>query len=122
MKIKEVAKIVWIPVIAASLCCLAPVVLVLLGLSTVSFATSLTDNLYGNYKWLFRSFGLLLLIASILVYFRKKKGVCSIDEAKRRRNEIINTVLIVLLVGVGGYIFWLYVVVEYIGKWLSIWE
>ena len=121
MKIKEIAKIVWLPVVAASLCCLAPVILVLLGLSTVSFATSLTDNLYGDYKWVFRLLGLVLLIASVLIYFKKQKGVCSIDEAKRKRNEIINTSIIVLLVGIAGYVFWLYVVVEYIGKWLSIW-
>jgi hypothetical protein len=121
MNIRNVLRIIGIPVVAASLCCLSPVILVLLGLGTVSFAGSLADTLYGDYKWVFRIIGLILLGLSLLLYFRKK-GVCTLDQAKRHRNEIINTVLIALVVAVGGYFFFLYVVVHYIGVWLQIWK
>ena len=118
---KDLFKITWFPVVIASLCCLAPVILVLFGLSTVAFAASLSDTLYGQYKWWFRLVGLILLTASFVIYLRRSKGICTIDQAKQRRNEIINLALIVLSAGVIGYILWLYVGVELIGLWLGIW-
>lgn len=120
-KIKEILKITSIPVFLASLCCLSPIILVLLGVSTISFAGSLTDVLYGQYKWIFRIFGILALFGSLAFYLYRKKGVCTIDDVKRRRNEIINYVALSLVVGVLGYMFFLYVVVHYIGVWLNIW-
>ncbi len=122
MKTKEALKVTGIPVLFASLCCLSPLVLVLLGLSTVSFASSLADTFYGEYKWAFRAVGLLLLAATTVLYLRSKKGICTLDEAKKRRQEIINTVLAVLVVGVLGYIFFLYVVVHYLGVFMGLWE
>jgi len=122
MHIKEIFKISSIPVLFASLCCLSPVILVLLGLSTVSFASSLADTLYGDYKWVFRGVGLIALLGSLAYYLRRKKGVCTIDDVVRRRNEIINYVALTLIAGVLGYLFFLYVVVHYIGVWLSLWE
>lgn len=119
---REVVKITGLPVVFASLCCLSPVILVLLGLSTVSVAASLADILYGQYKWVFRLLGLALLATSLVVYFRTKRGICTIDEAKKRRREIINISLIVLIVAVVGYIIFLYGVVEIIGIWLGLWE
>lgn len=120
MKLSQLLRIVGLPVVCASLCCLSPVVLVLLGLSTVSFAGSLADTLYGDYKWAFRLTGLLLLIASLVLYFRKR-GVCTLSEAKRRRNEILNAIIVSAVAAVAGYMFFLYVVVEYAGKALRIW-
>lgn len=120
--LKDSIKISSIPVVLASLCCLSPVILVLLGISSVSFASSLSDTLYGEYKWVFRGVGLIALTGSLVYYLRRKKGICTIDEVKRRRNEIINYIALTIITGILGYIFFLYVVVEYIGKWLSIWE
>lgn len=122
MKLKEIFKISSIPVALASLCCLSPVILVLLGLSSVSFASSLADTLYGEYKWVFRAVGLLALLGSLAYYLRRKKGVCTIDDVVRRRNEIINYVALTLIVGVLGYLFFLYVVVHYVGVFLKLWE
>lgn len=122
MKLKELFKISSVPVVFASLCCLSPVVIVLLGLGSVTFASSLADTLYGEYKWYFRSLGIVLLIGAYLYYLRKNKGVCTLDQAKRRRNEIINSFLITLIAGVVGYIVFLYVIVHYIGVFLQIWE
>jgi len=121
MKLKELFKVTRLPVVFSTLCCLTPIVLVLFGLSTVAFASSLADILYGQYKWVFRFIGLVLLSISIIIYFRKQKGICTIDEAKKRRREIINTSLLFLITGILGYIFFLYVVVHYGGVFLGIW-
>jgi hypothetical protein len=121
-RIKELLKISSIPVIVASLCCLSPVILVLLGISTVSFASSLADTLYGDYKWAFRAVGLLALLGSLVFYLRRKVGICTLDDVVRRRNEVINYIALSLIAGVAGYLFFLYVVVHYIGVWLSLWS
>ena len=121
MKIREVFKVSSVPVIIASLCCLSPLILVALGLSTVSFASSLADTLYGDYKWVFRIIGLVLFAVSVVMYLRRQKNICTIDEAKKRRNEVINIVALTLVVGVLGYLFFLYVVVHYAGVFLQIW-
>lgn len=121
MQLKEIFKIASLPVLFASMCCLSPVILVLFGLSSVTFAASLADTFYGDYRWVFRGFGLLLLMGSIVLYLRRQ-GVCTLDQARRERNRIINLVLATVAVGVLGYLFFLYVVVEYVGIWLGIWE
>jgi TctA family transporter len=122
MKIQKIIKFTSLPVIFASLCCLSPLILVLFGLSTVAFASSLADSLYGDYKWVFRVIGLILLSISVIIYLRKQKGICTIDQAKKRRREIINTALLFLIFGILGYTFFLYVVVHYGGVLLGIWE
>lgn len=121
-KFKDILKISSLPVLFASLCCLSPVILVLLGISTVSFASSLADTFYGEYKWAFRGVGMLALIGSLVYYLRRKKGVCTIDDVKRRRNEVINIVALSLTAAVIGYLFFLYVVVHYIGVFMNLWQ
>jgi hypothetical protein len=122
MKWKDLLKITGLPVLFASLCCLSPLILVLLGLSTVSFASSLADTFYGDYKWVFRGVGILLLLATTVVYLRKKKGICTIDDVKKHKRQVINTLLIVLITGIIGYAFFLYVVVHFAGVPLGLWE
>lgn len=122
ISLKDTLKLSSIPVLFASLCCLSPVILVLAGISTVSFASSLADTFYGEYKWAFRGVGLLSLIVALSMYLRRIKGICTFDEVKRRRNEIINIVAMTLIAGVVGYVFFLYVVVHYIGVFLTLWE
>ena len=122
MKIKEVLKIISAPVTVASLCCLTPLVLVAVGASSASFAASLSDNLYGNYKWGFRFVGLVSLAFALAIYFRKSKGICTLDDVKRRRNEIINISALVVIAAIVGYVFFLYVVVHYAGLPFKIWK
>ncbi|HMA78615.1 MAG TPA: hypothetical protein VKP88_05810 [Candidatus Paceibacterota bacterium] len=120
-KFKDILKISSVPVVIASLCCLSPLILVLIGVSTVSFASSLADTFYGDYKWWFRAAGLVALLGAVYVYLTRTKGICTIDEARRRRNEIINYLALTLIIGVLGYLFFLYVVVHYLGAWLGLW-
>lgn len=120
--LKDILKISSIPVLVASLCCLSSVVVVLAGLGSVAFASSLADTLYGEYKWLFRLAGLVLLGVALVLYLRRTKGICTIDEAKRRRKEIVNIVVLSLAAGVAGYFFFLYIVVHYAGVFLGLWS
>lgn len=122
MNIKELFKFTSLPVIFASLCCLSPVILVMLGVASVSYAASLADLFYGQYKWVFRVGGLIALLVSFYFYITRTVGICSADEAVKRRNEIINKAMAFLVMGVLGYIFFLYVVVHYIGVFLDIWK
>jgi amino acid transporter len=104
-----------------ALCCFTPIVLVLFGISTVSFAASLADTLYFGYAWLFRSIALVFLLASLFWYFYKKEKICSINEFKRNRKRIVNILLLSIITFVILYIIWLYVVLEWIGIVLGIW-
>jgi hypothetical protein len=96
------------------LCCVTPIVLVLLGLASISAAADVGNVLYGNYRWIFRSVALAFLALALVVYFRRK-GICTLDQARRARNRIINTTLVVLIFAVGIYIFWTYIAVHYWG-------
>jgi hypothetical protein len=121
LQIREIWKATRIPVVIASLCCLAPLILVLFGLATVSFAASLSNVLYGQYAWIFRSVGLIALVGSVYFYITRKVGICTIDEAKRQRNKIINIILAALSIGVIGYAVFLYGVVELVGLIVGVW-
>ncbi len=121
MNIKDLLKISSIPVIVASLCCLTPIIIVLAGLGSVTLASSLADTLYGDYKWVFRIIGLLFLLASLTIYLRRQKGICTFDEVKRRRNEIFNLVATTLAIGIAGYFIFLYVILHYWGVFLGLW-
>lgn len=118
---KFLKKIIPAATFVGGLCCFTPVVLVLLGLSTVSFAASLSDKLYHGYAWHFRAAALLLLLAALFWYFYKKERICSIDKVKRNRNRIINLVLVSIIILTVSYVIWLYVIVELIGWALGIW-
>jgi len=67
----------------ASLCCLGPVILVALGLSSVSFALSI-----GKYTWFFFSLGAIFLVFSLVLYYRKKKCY-GVSEIKQHWKQIL---------------------------------
>lgn len=100
--------------VIGGLCCMTPIVLVLLGLASISAAADRGNVLYGNYRWVFRSGALAFLVLALVIYFRRK-GICTLDHARRERNRIINTSLVVLIFAVGIYIFWTYFAVHYWG-------
>ena len=120
-KLKEAFKISSVPVLIASLCCLSPVILFSLGLVSVSVAGELSDVFYGTYKWVFRAVGLVALLVAFYFYLQKS-GVCTFDEALKRRNEIINKLLLILIAAVFSYVVFLYVIVHYVGVFLNIWR
>jgi NADH:ubiquinone oxidoreductase subunit 6 (subunit J) len=96
------------------LCCMTPIILVLLGLASISSAAGLGNVLYGEYRWEFRIAALAFLALALGIYFRRR-GICTLDEARRQRQRIINTSLLVLVFAVGIYVFWTYIAVHYWG-------
>jgi hypothetical protein len=118
---KDLLKVSSLPVFLASLCCLSPVILFSLGIVSVSVAGDIANVFYGTYKWVFRAAGLIALFVAFL-FFMKREGVCTLDDIKKRRNEIMNKLALLIIVGVSGYIFFLYVAIHYVGVFLNIWE
>lgn len=96
------------------LCCLTPIVLVLLGLATVAVAADLGNVLYGEYRWVFRLAALAFLAAGLTVYFRRR-GICTLDQARRQQNRIVNASLLILTAATGVYILWTYIILHYWG-------
>ncbi len=121
IEFKNLFKLTSIPVLVASLCCLSPIILLSLGIVSVSVAGELADVFYGTYKWVFRGVGLAALLIAFYFYMRRE-GVCTIDDTKKRRNEILNKLALTLIIGVLGYVFFLYVVVHYVGVFLNVWN
>ena len=120
MDFRSVFRITAIPAVVASLCCLSPVLLFSAGVISLSVAAELADVLYWEYKWIFRSAGLLMLVVFLIFYFRRK-NICTLDTIARRRREVLNTVLIAIIAAVLFYIVFLYGIVELVGWVLGIW-
>ena len=119
--LRDSLKISGLPIIFASLCCSSPIILFLLGISSASFASSLATDLYTDYAWHFRGVGLLALGIAVTYYLRKTKGICTLDIAKKRRNEILNIIFMSLIVATLGYVVFTYVILHYVGVLLNLW-
>jgi hypothetical protein len=108
---------VWISALSgllAGLCCFPPIVMVLLGLASVTVANDWGNRLYGDFKWHFRAIGVACILVALVVYYRRR-GICTLDQAKRERTRILNTLLLVALVFLGVYITFNYIVLHYWG-------
>lgn len=74
-----------------SLCCLGPVILVLFGLSGVSFALSI-----GKFSWLFTTIALVLFVIAVFFYLKTRKS-CHVQGLKQNwRPIIISFILLVV--------------------------
>ncbi len=112
----------------ASLCCFPSIVLVFFGLASVSSAAALSNDLYwgtngmGWFRPLLLSLSTVLVIAGLVLYFRKD-GICSLDEARRQRKRIINTSLVVLMLAFISYIVLNFIILTELGVALNLpWE
>ena len=99
--------------LAGIMCCVSPVVLVLLGVATAAEAVTLGDTLYYGYAWFFRAFGLAVAAIAVVLYLRRR-GMCTLAGA--RRSWRLLAVLVVA--GIGTYIglFWF---TKYLGIWFG---
>ena len=118
--VKDLWKVIAGSTLIASMCCLPSVVLVMLGLATVSTGAALSDTLYwgeDGYGW-FRP--LMVLIAAVSVgvgltlYFRNQ-GICTLDQAKQERRKVVNTSLLVLSITYVCYLLFNYVILTELG-------
>lgn len=98
----------------ASLCCITPIAMVSLGLASVTVANNWGNLLYGDYRWHFRASALALILIALIAYLRGN-GVCTLDQARRSRNRILNLALLALVSFNAIYVFWNYVVLHWWG-------
>ena len=90
------------------LCCVAPMVLFMLGIMGGTYAISFADFFYqqdgsaGIGAWVLRGLAVLIGVAGIQ-RFRKEQDQCSIDPRRHRLNLVLLTVLISVL-GVGLFL------------------
>ena len=93
----------------ALLCCVSPIVLVLLGLTTVSGAIALGYNLYDNYKIYFVTASLIFLTAALYIHFKRKK-ICTLQGVRNNKNIIIVALFFMILT---------YIFLYYFTTWLA---
>jgi len=114
--IVELAPLVGISAIISSLCCLPSVIWVLFaGSSAIVAADSLSNELYySSFRYLLYSISFVLLIVGVILFFRNK-GICTLNDAKKNKNRIINTTLMVFSLSIVVYLIWNFVVLELLG-------
>ena len=114
--VAELAPLVGLSAIISSLCCLPSVIWVLFaGSSAIVAADSLSNELYySSFRYLLYSISFVLLMGGIILYFRNK-GICTINDAKKNKNRIINTTLMVFSLSIVVYLIWNFLVLELLG-------
>lgn len=118
---KQAVLISSISAFIAGLCCFSPIVVVLLGLGSVTFASSLADTLYGEYKWYFRLSGFLFMCTAYVYWYYTSTKSCSLDQKKKQQKKILNLFLLSIFGFITFYIIWLYGVVDLLGRPLGLW-
>ena len=99
--------------LAGIMCCVSPVVLVLLGIATAAEAVTLGDTLYYGYAWLFRAFGLAVAATAVVLYLRRRR-MCT--PAGARRSWRLLAALAVAAVATYIGLFWF---TKYLGIWFG---
>lgn len=99
--------------LTAIMCCVSPVILVILGAVTAAEAISLGDTLYYEFGWYFRGAGLLVAILAVVAYLRKRNS-CSVCGA--RRYWITLSILPITAVATYAGLFWF---TKYLGIWFG---
>ena len=109
-------KLIGASAFAASLCCVPSVVWVLFaGSSAIVAADQLSTDLYfGIVRWLLYLVALALAGAGLTIHFRRE-GICTLDDAKRERQRIVNTSLAVITAVIVLYLVWDYIILQLIG-------
>jgi len=93
-------------------CCVSPVVMVLLGLASVSFAISLGNTLYYQYGWYFRAAALALATAGVIGILRGRnactlrgRNACTLRGARAQWRLFLTVALAMATVYV--FLYWL---------------
>lgn len=80
--------------IVASICCVGPLLLIVLGLGSLSLAA-----FFSKYHWLFIGGGLAILVFAWTLYFREKRR-CESEQCAMRNKKVTQTTLTVATLAV----------------------
>ncbi len=128
---KGIALISVISAFIAGLCCFAPLVLFLVGAAGLTFVGEFVDptfagdfanNLYYDYRWVFRFAGIAFLVLAYGIWYRSRAKSCTLDQKKRLRRKMLNWFIITFFIFIFAYILWTYVIVEWLGIKLGLWQ
>lgn len=93
----------------ASLCCVTPLIIVLFGLGSISFALGFT-----KYRSIFLISGFLFIGLAVFLNVKKKGKTCSIDpDAIKKKKKFIVLVAIAMIV---FYVVIQYIILPYLGR------
>jgi hydrogenase-4 membrane subunit HyfE len=113
---RSLGRWVGLSALTASLCCLPSVVWVLFaGSSAIVAADQLSNDLY--FSWVrFALYGVsaAMLATGLVIYFRNQ-GICTLEEAKRERQKVVNTTLALFTATILVYLVWNYFILEIVG-------
>lgn len=122
--ISSLAHIIGLSTITASLCCLPSVIWVLFaGSSAIVAANTLSETLYYSpFRYFLYLISFIMISLALITYFRKR-GICTLDDAKKNQRRIINTSLAVFTITIISFLIWNYVILEIIGIAIGLpWE
>ncbi len=83
-------------------CCVSPVVMVLLGLASVSFAISLGNTLYYGYGWYFRAAALILAVVGVIGVLRGRNA-CSLRGARTQWRLLLTVAVAMVAIYISLY-------------------
>lgn len=122
--ISSLSPVIGVSAVISSLCCLPSVIWVLFaGSSAIVAADSLSNDLYYSpFRYLLYLISTLFLLAGLILFF-KKKGICTLNDAKKNQRYVINTSLAVFTITIIVYLIWNYLILEVIGLLVGLpWE
>ncbi len=82
--------------VTAILCCVSPVVLFLLGISTAAEAITLGDRLYYGYTWYLRGAGLAVATVATVIYLRRRRS-CSLRGAAAHWPTLLGIAIVMVV-------------------------
>ncbi len=112
-----------IPCVAfiGGLCAFIPVVLVILGITTVAVGASIFNILFGQYEWVFLGSSGLFLIGFLIWYFYKVENIRSFAEFKKDSKRITVFALFTVVISAVTYYLWTYIIMGKLGSLVGIW-
>ena len=122
--VSSLMPVIGLSAVTASLCCLPSVIWVLFaGSSAIVAANSLSETLYySSFRYFLYLISFFMILSGLIIHFRKR-GICTLNDAKKNQRRVINTSLAVFTITIIFYLFWNYVILEIIGIAIGLpWE
>ncbi|MBK64990.1 MAG: hypothetical protein CMB47_05665 [Euryarchaeota archaeon] len=122
--VSSLMPVIGISAITASLCCLPSVIWVLFaGSSAIVAANSLSETLYYSpFRYFLYLISFFMISIGLIIHFRKR-GICTLNDAKKNQRRVINTSLAVFTLSIIFYLIWNYVILEIVGIAIGLpWE